>query len=187
MTEQDKELAAISAVVGALTDLDEDGRIRVLDYVTKRFQIRHLIVAAPIDPPTVDHGGTLRQETPPVSHQPTDIRTLKEQKQPSGGIQMAVLVAYYLKSVASNEERKETISGADIVKYFNQAGYPLPTGKNGPTDTLNNARRAGYFESAGTGSFKLNSVGFNLAAYNMPTGSKKTALKQKMKRKPRKS
>ena len=176
MTEQDKELSAITALVAALADLDDDGRVRVLEYVTKRFGIGAL--AAETRPDAI-HGVTPTIDRPAEAAQlrHMDIKALKEEKEPSSAIQMAVLVAYYLANVVPHDERKNSITTTDFVKYFNQARYPLPTGKNGPRDTLNNARRAGYFESAGHGAFKLNSVGFNLAAYNMPTSLKSKSRK----------
>jgi hypothetical protein len=178
MIDQDKELTAITALVNALTDLDEEGRLRVLDYVAKRFRIgasaiKEISGLAVPAPSTTHHPEGRAHSSVPVSAPATDIRALKEEKQPSSAIQMTVLVAYYLKSVVSAPARKEAITAADIEKYFNEARYPLPKGKNGLTDVLNNSRRAGYLESAGRGAFRLNSVGFNLAAYNMPTESKK--------------
>ena len=90
---------------------------------------------------------------------------------------MAVLVAYYLKTMAPDEEKKDAIKASDIEHYFTQADYPLPGGKNGAADTLGNAKRAGYMESAGHGLYRLNRVGFNLAAYSMPTEATAPARK----------
>jgi hypothetical protein len=155
-----------------------------MEYAAKRFGVAGITRFEPERPRTPafdpDAEFDLRSVTRRGERQP-DIKELREEKQPSSGIQMAVLVAYYLKALAPNDERQEAITAADVEKYFNQAQYPLPTGKNGLIDTLNNARGAGYFESAGRGSFKLNSVGFNLAAYNMPTKSKPVVGKQRKK------
>jgi hypothetical protein len=78
----------------------------------------------------------------------TDVRSLKEVKQPKSDNQMASLVAYYLKEAAPAYDRKDTISQDDIEKYFKQAGFPLP---NRPARTLINAKNAGYFDPAGVG------------------------------------
>ncbi|MEJ1967797.1 MAG: hypothetical protein WDN03_04040 [Rhizomicrobium sp.] len=174
MDNDDKELAAINVIVGALTDLDDEAKSRVIDYAIKRFRIataQSEMVAPPASPLSdaeTPVQGETRRGAPSIQ---TDIKALKEAKQPSTGVQMAVVVAYYLKEIAPATERKDAIAATDITTYFNQARFPLPTGKNGPADTLNNARAAGYFESAGRGLFKLNSVGFNLAAYNLPSDS----------------
>lgn len=170
MTEQDKEAAAITAVVNALAGLDEASCLRVLEYATKRFASSDLlprntpriIEETPTQPQVSDTPGRA------ILFSQTDIKALKEEKRPGNSIQMAVLVAYYLKELAPAGERKNSIGTADATKYFNQARFPLPTGKNGLKDTLNNARRSGYLETAGTGQFRLTPVGHNLAAYKMP-------------------
>jgi hypothetical protein len=182
LTEQDKESSAITIVVEALASLDEMSRARVLEYATKRFA-PNMLELAPSQTWDAAHLAAAKlDERIDATQRRPDIKALKDEKQPSSGIQMAVLVAYYLKELAPLDERKDAISNADVIKYFNQARYPLPAGKKGPGDTLNNSRRAGYLETAGGGLFKLNSVGFNLAAYNMPVESgKKSAGRGKMK------
>ena len=54
--------------------------------------------------------------------------------------------------------------------------------------TLNNARNAGYLDSAGNGKFKLSSVGENLVAITLPSNggaaqSKSNTSKKKPKKK----
>jgi hypothetical protein len=78
---------------------------------------------------------------------------------------MAAVVAYYLSELAPPGERTETIGTAEVQKYFKQAGYPLP---KVPRVTLANAAQAGYFDSAGTGQFRLNPVGYNLVVHSLP-------------------
>jgi hypothetical protein len=78
---------------------------------------------------------------------------------------MACLVAYYLQELAQPNERKDTITTADIDKYFKQASFKLP--KVIP-QVLPNAKSSGYFDSAGSGSYKLNAVGYNLAVHTLP-------------------
>ena len=168
MTE-DKEAAAIAAVINALAGLDEPSCARVLEYATRRFAPNGGIEKTPwrkMEELQVSPEVTLRHAT--VQPQ-ADIKALKEEKKPANSIQMAVLVAYYLKELAPAAERKDSIGPADATKYFNQARFSLPTGTKGLGDTLNNARRSGYLETAGSGQFRLTPVGHNLAAYKMPT------------------
>jgi hypothetical protein len=184
----DPELQAIQDVIEALESLDPDARTRVLAYVFQRLDLslpnvtnRAPPIAAPISPSA---GG----ETPTPGSTITDIRTLKAAKQPKSDNQMAALVAYYLRELAPTADRKQAISHEDIEKYFKQAGYPLP---KRIIMTLNNAKSAGYFDSAGSGLFNLNPVGHNLVVHGMPSSSadrkpprkqvKKTALKKKTK------
>jgi len=105
-----------------------------------------------------------------------DIRSLKEQKRPNSAIEMATLVAYYLKQEAPKDERKDEIGKEDVDKYFVQAGFPLPTKT---AFTLPNTKNAGYLETAGHGKYKLNSVGHNLVAHNMPRADNSAPAKPK--------
>jgi len=109
-----------------------------------------------------------------------DIRSLRDQKQPSSDIEMAVIVAYYLSELVPEDSRKEVITTEDIKTYFNQAGHPLPTG---PQFTLPNAKAAGYFESAGHGKYKLNPVGHNLVVHGLPRASSGSSQRPKRKKK----
>ena len=95
----------------------------------------------------------------------TDIRLLKETKQPKGAIQMACLVAYYLQECAPTAERGDTVGTADLEKYFKQANFPLPKKLE---QVLIDCKRAGYCESVGRGAYKLTPVGYNLVAHNLP-------------------
>lgn len=167
-TNIDVELTAIKAIAEALNPLNRDARQRVLNYA-----IQHLGLSAPsttlVSPTSVSIQGEAQTSSTafsPVTDQKlVDIRSLKEQKNPSTDIEMATLVAYYVKHEAPEGERKEEIGTEDIEKYFIQAGYPLPSKKQ---FTLVNAKKAGYLESATRGKYKLNSVGHNLVAHNMP-------------------
>ena len=94
-----------------------------------------------------------------------DIKTLKNQKQPSSAREMACLVAYYLSEV----EQQATITTADIEKYFKQAGFKLPVALE---QVLPDAKKAGYFELAARGEYKLNRVGHNAVVHSMPKKEK---------------
>lgn len=183
--EHDKELKAMADMVSALGDLEADAQVRVINYVLGRLGIR-------------SPDGQLKQITnlpitgvqsgmPPINPSGDsgifDILTLREQKNPKSAIQMAVLVAYYLKDFAPAGERKDTIDASDTEKFFTQAQFELPAGKNGAADTLNNAKRSGYLESVGTGVYKLNAVGYNLAAYRMNKQGSENVKKKRSKTK----
>jgi hypothetical protein len=97
----------------------------------------------------------------------TDIRTLKQEKQPSSANEMAALVAFYLSEVAPGDERKTEVAEGDVIRYFKQAGFALP---KFPRALLPNAKNAGYFDFVGKGRYRLNAVGYNLVAHNLPRG-----------------
>ena len=114
---------------------------------------------SPIDP--------ARSVLPQVMHH-IDIRTFKEQKNPASARQMACLVAFYLQELTHDRERKESVNAHDLEKYFKQAGYKLPAKMS---QILVDVKNAGYADSVSRGEYKLNAVGYNLVAHNMPTGA----------------
>jgi hypothetical protein len=108
------------------------------------------------------------ENTPQTAKTHIDIRKLKEQKQPSNAQEMACLVAYYLQEVVNPDERKTEINSADLDKYFKQADFPLPKKM---VQVLVDAKASGYLDSTGRGVYKLNPVGYNLAAHGLPRKS----------------
>lgn len=165
------ELTAIKAVVDALEGLAPSSQRHVIEYVSDAYGI---VLTRPAS----------QEETPPLERlRPTapqpdentvarphavDIRSLKEQKQPKSANEMAALTAFYLSEFVAPAEQKQSITTADIEKYFKQAGYPLPARA---AMTLPNAASAGYFDSVARGEWRLNPVGYNLVAHGMPSGS----------------
>ena len=161
----DRELDAISVVLGALEPLDGESIQRVLDYVFGRLSIsRHAAAAAPISVPSVASSTAPGREPVHPSRQ-FSIRDLKEEKQPAASNQMAALVAYYLSEVAPESERKDAINASDLERYFKQAGFKLP---KAVSQALPNAAAAGYFDSTGNGLYRLNAVGYNLVVHGLP-------------------
>ena len=167
---------AIDAIVDALQGLDATTRASAI-----RAACDHLSIAAPqLDRRGSDGGGDSGTGGAPGQRPPSDIRSLKEAKQPTSSSEMAALVAYYLQEVLSPGERQTEVDVADMEKYFKQAGYPLPKVTR---MMLINAKAAGYFESAGGGKFKLNPVGYNLIAHNLPRGSNPAPERRRAKKK----
>jgi hypothetical protein len=189
----DVELTAIKAIAEALTPLNREARQRVLIYAVQHLGLSEpsTILVGPTDVSSQGAAQTASTASSSVADQKlVDIRSLKEQKNPSTDVEMATLVAYYVRHAAPEGERKDEIGTEDIEKYFIQAGYPLPSKKQ---FTLVNAKKAGYLESTSRGKYKLNSVGHNLVAHNMPrtdSGSlpkaKKRASKKSVSRATRK-
>jgi hypothetical protein len=162
----DAEIGAIEQVIGALEPLDDQARSRVLEYAFKRLGIDEIGIGekpahasqleTPKDPPTI----------PQVAV--TDIRSLRETKQPKSANEMAAVIGYYLAEVAPEAERKTAIGTAEIEKYFKQGQHPLP---EAPGRTLINAAAAGYFDKVERGLYSLNPVGHNLVTHGLPRAS----------------
>lgn len=160
--------SAIDDVIASLEPLDESSRRIAVRAACERLGIVLLEAtpqAAAAGPPhTTPHvpaiTGTARPEA-------TDIRSFAQQKRPSTAVERAVLVAFYLAERAPEAERKDTIDKQDLKKYFKQAGFPLP---KRPEATLVHAKDAGYLDAVGEGKYRLNPVGYNLIAHNLPRG-----------------
>jgi hypothetical protein len=93
-----------------------------------------------------------------------DIRSLFEEKKPSSDVEAAAVAAYYYQYLAPEGIKKETIDSASLQDAFRLARRPLPART---IYTLQNARGAGYLDSAGEGQFRLNAVGYNLVEHNL--------------------
>jgi hypothetical protein len=115
---------------------------------------------------------------------PTDIRTFFEMKKPSSDVEAATATAYFYAYAAPEKDRRETIDAALLQDAFRLARRPLPART---IFTLNNARNAGYLDSAGEGQFRLNAVGYNLVEHALGSeGSEQVRRKPKSKpKKPR--
>ncbi|HRY36884.1 MAG TPA: hypothetical protein P5230_03350 [Candidatus Magasanikbacteria bacterium] len=188
--EQDKEISAMNEIIASLNNLDDGQRQRVMKYVLERFgattnSLTNPSTFSPVSQPAPQFDELGSSQATRV----IDIRAFKEEKSPRSAIQMAVLVAFYLQELAPSDERKATVDSGDIEKYFKQASYKLPSGKNGAADTLTNAKKAGYLEIADRGTYKLNPVGYNLIAHSLPNGDselRKTRTKVKKVKKAKK-
>lgn len=178
-----KELEAIKAVTEALSPLDGDVRKRVLLYVLEHLGIRLQNGHGSESPPTLPLEPT-HPEAPgaPPGYRIVDIRSLRQEKNPTSDVQMAAVVAYYLSKLAPSDERKDTVTAADIKKYFDQAGHPLPADAN---MTLNNARKAGYLDRVDRGQFRLNPVGHNLVVHGLPKSADSSSVPVKRSKKNR--
>jgi hypothetical protein len=187
--EGEGEFKAMHAIVTVLKPLTEEERRRVLEYVLGRFG------ALPIDAVLSSRrtgavgpqGGGNAPAAVASSEAIRDIRSLKEAKSPKSAIEMATLVAFYVSEAAPLEERKDTITRADLQRYFKNAGFKLPADAG---FTLVNAKNAGYLDNAGSGQYRLNPVGYNLVAHRMGITEEKGSQRhrtKKIKRTTRKS
>ena len=108
---------------------------------------------------------SVARELSPVIESGTDIKSLKNQKEPSSAREMACLVAYYLSELAPSSDRKQTVNTGDIEKYFKQAGYKLPGAME---QILPDSKKSGFFDTESRGEYKLTRVGYNQVVHNMP-------------------
>lgn len=180
MTEKEKGVIktlgqAIDAIISALEPLDQNSRISAIRAICEHLDIP-LIEKTKSIPIT----GAVQPSIIPTSHTLLDIKSVKEQKKPSSANEMAAVVAFYLSELVPEHDRKSEVEIEDMVKYFKQAGFPLP---RIPKVLLQNAKNAGYFDFVGGGRYKLNPVGYNLVAHNLPRSQSETSTKTKRRKK----
>lgn len=169
--ENDAELQAMRAVLGALVPLKREARTRVLDYVLNRLGMAAeagIAASGTASDAAETVAAAIGTQSPSRSTPAPirDIRSLKEEKIPRSANEMTALVAYYLSELAP--ERKPAITAEDLRTHFIEARFPLP---NSLQQALINAKNAGYLKPVGTGQYALNSVGYNLVVHKLPVPS----------------
>jgi hypothetical protein len=163
---------AIDQIIEALTPFEEKDRRAIVNTVCLHLQIDSgAAVRRELPHGALTREGPAREPSPQGSprtgsEQSLDIKALKAEKNPQSARQMACLVAFYLHEHAPQSERKQTITTADLEKYFKQAGYKLPKKLE---QLLIDSKHAGYFDSPKRGEYQLTRVGYNLVAHSLPS------------------
>lgn len=181
MTEQKKTFGqAVDLIIEVLEQQEMNSRPLILVTIIKLMELEKSVLSG-LEKKSKSNDDFSSSTIPekPIGFQ-MDIKTLKEEKNPITAIEMACVMAFYLKEYAPSEEKRSEVSNDDVEKYFNQAGFPLPTV---PGQMLLNAKKAGYFDQIGIGKYKLNPVGHNLVAHGLPKKGKSDKLIITRKRK----
>lgn len=95
----------------------------------------------------------------------SNIRSFTATKKPQSDQQFTAVVAYFYQFEAKPGDRKEAVDADTMKEAARLAGWPQVQRWN---MTLTNAKNAGYLDAAGSGKFKLSSVGENLVAITLP-------------------
>jgi hypothetical protein len=179
-------VSAITAIITALKPLDETTRLNVLEFVMKQLGIK---LSGHNEPRIAvwDSGFAPQitreeEEEEEEENDIKDIRSLANQKKPKTVNDKVAVLAYYLKTQAPKDERRDYITAEDIETYFPSADFELPVARM----ALINAKNAGYLHAMGSGKYKLNPVGHNLVTHKLPGGEgsppKRTKRRTKKKR-----
>jgi hypothetical protein len=169
---------AIDELIGALSSIDEASRVTAIKAACDHLKLELFSrVSLPQQQSII--AADLPGEPPNRGHL-TDVKSFRAEKQPTSANEMAALVAYYLVELVPDVERKAEVDTEDMVKFFKQAGFPLP---KAPQMLLTNAKNAGYFDKGNAGGYRLNPVGHNLVAHNLPRANSSGAPVKR--RKPR--
>lgn len=167
-----EDFDAAKAVFEQLKDLPRDRQERVLRWISEGIGI-HLVGAAvqvgAAPPQTENATAGMQTEARTHLHQHVaaaqDIKSFVGDKAPKSDNQFAAVVAYYYRFEAPAAQRKDSIDSAVLQEAARLAGRKRLAQ---PRYALNNAKNAGYLDSAGRGQFAINSVGENLVAMALP-------------------
>ena len=154
---------AIDEIVEALSSLGGEAQVTAIRAACEHLKIRPPDAIQAKPPAALAGQASVKSPQQPPSV-PVDIRSLKQQKRPSSATEMAAVVAFYLSELAPQDEQKREVDVDDMEKHFKQANFPLPKIQF----LLTNAKNAGYFDAVGAGKYRLNAVGYNLVAHNLP-------------------
>ncbi len=166
------EFDAAKAIVETLTGLDRQQQERAIRFATEALGLKAVDAVAKHSDHVVNASGG---RAPTGA---TDIKKFTETKSPSSDQQFAAVVAYFYQFEAQPSDRRETIDGKLLGEAARLANRRRPS-----RYALNNAKNAGYLDSAGHGEFKLNTVGENLVAMALPSSSGKGGTKRRAKKK----
>lgn len=172
MTTEKKTLGqAIDEIVTALSALDDKAKATAIAAACAHLGLERPSVQQPT-PPTARVTATQGESPELKPARAVDIRIMKEEKNPETALEMACLVAYYLQEQAPPEERTDVVTIEDMKKYFKQAHFPLPKRIE---QLLVSGRHSGYFDLVERTKYRLNAVGYNLAAHSLPRNLKAEA------------
>jgi hypothetical protein len=175
---------AAKDIVETLQGLDKTAQMLAMRFAAETLGLRP---APEIQIPAAPASVSLTSGSLPAGGGPThstDIRQFTAAKAPKSDQQFAAVVAYFYRFEAPEAERSETIDSKTLLAAARQAGRKRP---GNARVTLNNAKNAGYLDAAGTGKFRINSVGENLVAIGLPGGASEGSLERTvMKKKARK-
>src|SRR5579871_6159842 len=155
-------LDAAQKIVAELRGMTSDHQSLALKFAIETLGLKLPLPSAGL--PNSPHQPAASHAASGADHS-TDIRSFTAAKAPKSDQQFTAVVAYFYQFEAKPDDRRESID-ADVMKEAARlAGRPQVARWN---MTLTNAKNAGYLDAAGSGNFKLSSVGENLVAITLP-------------------
>ncbi|MDH5573268.1 MAG: hypothetical protein OEY89_16015 [Gammaproteobacteria bacterium] len=185
MANEYDDLEAIKAIVGALEPFERSDQERIVRWALEKIGLNISQSSSQVTggQPALSSPLVTDNYTPthlPSSSGGSDIKSFVSEKNPTSDNQFAATVAYYYEFEAPPELRKESVSAADLQEACRQVGRSR---LGDPGKTLRNAHGGGLLDKAGDrGSYKINTVGENLVAVTLPSGSGTASITTKKKR-----
>lgn len=171
---------AAKLIVEALKGLDKTQQALAMRFAGETLGLPSAASAqTPQAPVTAASPAVPQPETRGATHS-TDIRQFTAAKAPKSDQQFAAVVAYFYRFEASEANQKEAIDAETLREAARLADRKR---LSNPLATLNNAKNSGYLDGAGSGEFRINSVGENLVAMTLPGNSAQGPPKRKARTK----
>jgi hypothetical protein len=172
---------AAKTIVEALKGLDKPSQALAI-----RFASESLGLSGVAMQPPSGVGAPSQMSQPEVrgATHSTDIKQFTAAKAPKSDQQFAAVDAYFYRFEASDSARKDAIDANTLREAARLAGRRQA--KNWAF-TLTNAKNSGYLDSAGSGQYRINSVGENLVAIALPGDVSETPPKRSSNQKAKKT
>ena len=154
---------AAKIIVETLQGLDKTSQALAMRFAAETLGLQS--VTQPPAPPVIPASTSASSSGIAGTSHSMDIKQFTAAKAPKSDQQFAAVVAYFYRFEAPEAQRKETVDADSLLQAARLAGRKRP---GNPGLTLNNAKNAGFLDSATTGKFRINSVGENLVAMTLP-------------------
>lgn len=158
-------LDAAQKIVAELNGMTSDHQALALKFAIETLGLRLSSVSPQIMMPPVNSTQQALPQMVTGADHSTDIRAFTVMKAPKSDQQFTAVVAYFYQFESKPDERMDAIDADTMKEAARLAGRRQVARWN---MTLTNAKNAGYLDSAGSGKFKLSSVGENLVAITLP-------------------
>lgn len=158
-------LDAAQNIVAELTGMTAEHQTLALKFATETLGLKLATASLPASEPQAPSPQDSVSRAGFGADHSTDIRSFTAMKAPKTDQQFTAVVAYFYQFEAKIGERKDSIDAETMKEAARLAGRAQVARWN---MTLTNAKNAGYLDTAGTGQFKLSSVGENLVAITLP-------------------
>lgn len=158
------DLEAVREISARLEAFTSEERERILRWVRERLSMPNMPTATALPSALITPAQPATLGSSPATG-PQDIRTFVQSKDPKTENQLAAVVAYFHRFLATGGERKETIGSDDLLDACRKADRPRI---KRPANVLVNAFHEGLLDRAERGTYKLSTVGENLVAMVLP-------------------
>lgn len=188
MPDTHDDLDAIRAIVDALTPFEQDEQTRIIRWAFEKLNISLGTLGfapshtSPTNFPAVSIQAPTQTVAPPAGTEAVnlDIKSFVKAKAPSSDMQFAATIAYFYTFEALDEHKKQEIGSDDLQEACRLTGRERLTN---PGQTLRNAAFNGLLDKGSEKStYKINTVGENLVALTLPSGSSNSGSTPKKKR-----